>query len=56
MFLPSNADAPDDEALIDFSDLNRRKIVNNHSHLKTLIRDCGFPPGFWTGPNSHRWT
>jgi hypothetical protein len=46
----------DDEELLAFSDLNRRKIVKNHTHLNTLIRDHGFPPGLWISKNSHRWT
>jgi hypothetical protein len=51
--LPSDAF---DEPLLDFFDLKRRKIVKNHTHLKNLIQNHGFPPGFWVGPNSHRWT
>lgn len=45
-----------DEPLLDFSDLQRRKIANNHTQLQNLIRDHGFPKGFWTSPNAHRWT
>jgi hypothetical protein len=45
-----------DEPLLDFCDLKQRKVVKNHTHLQTLIRNAGFPEGLWVGPNSHRWT
>jgi predicted DNA-binding transcriptional regulator AlpA len=47
---------PFDEVLIDFAELKRRKVANNHAHLTSLINDHGFPPGFWISPNKHRWT
>jgi hypothetical protein len=45
-----------DEELLAFSDLNRLNIAKNHTHLGTLIRDHGFPPGLWLSKNAHRWT
>jgi hypothetical protein len=47
---------PLDEPLIDFAELKRRNIADNYAHLTSLIKDHGFPPGFWTSPNKHRWT
>jgi hypothetical protein len=47
---------PFDEPLLDFAELKRRKVANNHGHLTSLINDHGFPPGFWVSPNKHRWT
>ena len=41
--------------LLKFADLKERRIAENHPHLKELIDKWGFPSGFWTGPNSHRW-
>jgi hypothetical protein len=52
MYLPSAFDEP----LLDFHELRRLNIVKSHNHLQILIRDHGFPPGLWIGPNSHRWT
>jgi hypothetical protein len=41
--------------LVKFKILKQRGIVDNHTRLKELIEDQGFPPGFWTGPNTHVW-
>jgi hypothetical protein len=41
--------------LVKFSDLKNRGIVENHTRLRDLIEQQNFPPGIWTGPNSHRW-
>jgi hypothetical protein len=41
--------------LVKFNDLKDRRIVENHTRLKDLIEKQNFPPGFWTGPNSHVW-
>jgi hypothetical protein len=41
--------------LIKFAGLKLRNVVTNHPHLKDLIDKEGFPPGFWTGPNTHVW-
>ena len=41
--------------LLKFTDLKERRIAENHPRLKDLIEKQGFPPGFWTGPNSHVW-
>jgi hypothetical protein len=45
----------DDRRLLKFADLKRRRIAENHPRLKDLIENQGFPPGFWTGPNTHVW-
>jgi hypothetical protein len=42
-------------SLIKFDDLKDRRICENHTRLKDLITNQGFPPGFWTGPNTHVW-
>jgi hypothetical protein len=41
--------------LLKFADLKARGICENHTRLKILIEKQGFPPGFWTGPNTHVW-
>jgi predicted DNA-binding transcriptional regulator AlpA len=41
--------------LVKFNDLKARQIAKNHPSLKDLIEKHGFPPGFWTGPNTHAW-
>lgn len=41
--------------LLKFNDLKQRRICENHTRLKELINKQGFPPGFWTGPNTHVW-
>jgi hypothetical protein len=47
---------PLDEPLLDFAELKRRNIADNYAHLTSLIKNHGFPAGFWTSPNKHRWT
>ncbi len=41
--------------LLRFTDLQERKIVNNHVTLKRWIEREGFPPGFMLGPNTRVW-
>jgi hypothetical protein len=41
--------------LIKFDTLKERGICENHTRLKILIEEQGFPSGFWTGPNTHVW-
>jgi predicted DNA-binding transcriptional regulator AlpA len=38
-----------------YRDLEERGIVRNRPTLSNWIRDCGFPPGQLTGPNSRTW-
>lgn len=38
-----------------YADLKRLGIINNRVTLGNWIRDCGFPPGQLTGPNSRTW-
>jgi hypothetical protein len=46
---------PLDGPLLDFAELKRLNIVESHPHLTSLIKDHGFPPGFWIG-HRHKWT
>ena len=41
--------------LLRFKDLKAARICENHPRLKSLIDHEDFPPGIWTGPNSHCW-
>ena len=38
-----------------FPDLKKKKIVNSRVQLDKLIRDQGFPPGYWLSANVLAW-
>jgi predicted DNA-binding transcriptional regulator AlpA len=38
-----------------FKGLKRAGVVTNHPSLDDKIKNQGFPPGFWAGPNTHVW-
>jgi hypothetical protein len=44
-----------DRRLIRFAHFKQRGICENRERLTYLIENQGFPPGFWTGPNTHVW-
>jgi hypothetical protein len=41
--------------VINFKGLKKAGVVNNHPSLLDKIKNQGFPPGFWAGPNTHVW-
>jgi hypothetical protein len=45
----------EDDYLVTFGDLRKRRVVNNHPTLKRWIDTEDFPQGFWLGPNKHVW-
>jgi hypothetical protein len=52
---PTAAQAPPERRLIKYAQLKQRGICKNRERLRQLIERHGFPPGFWTGPNTHVW-
>ena len=52
---PIEAPAPAAKRVLRFTDLKKLGVCPNRERLRNLIVHHDFPPGFWTGRNSHNW-